>query len=325
MASLINSFLSLFNGKNPSNYNHFYDSVDKESIIQKYTLLNYLDNKYKFLDDPEICIEWEFILFKGFMNLPNVIVNEDTFYKYINDFNNQDLNKFRKEQTIEHICNIFESCLLGDCDDYKKYMPLCLFFGKKSLNKVMRRSIYDNLCHCTIANTVITSPLEQTAVLKLYCRFMVLSGKILDKNLIESLQKYKFAEIPLTTDVDSRVYNTNRIYNKVIRQFNSIDMNVSNSVKYCNFIDKDIKPEFKILNGLLCKVVYDDVHYIMSLESFHRDTQVEIIDIINDNYDTLVIHTHMKDDKVVIDIKGVPYLTKSWNDEHKKYIVQVAY
>jgi hypothetical protein len=324
MASIFNTFLSLFNGKNPSDYNHFYDNVDKESIINKYTLLSYLDSKYKFLDDSEICIEWEFNLFKNFMKVPNARIGEKDFYKYINDFNSRDLNTLRKEQTISYICEIFEKCLLGECEDYKKYMPLCLFFGKKSLNKGIRRSIYDNLCHCVISNAIITSPLEQTAALKLYCRFMVLSGKTPDKNLVEHLNNYKFAQIPLTTDIDSCVYNINRIYNKVVRQFNSINMDVSSSVKYCNFIDKECVPDFKVLNGLLCKIMDDDVDYIMSLEGFHRDTQVEIIDTINDNYDTLVIHSHIKDDKVVIDIKGAPYLTKTWNTQQKKYVVEIA-
>ena len=324
MTSIFNSILSLFNGNNPSDYNNFYDYVDKESIIRKYTVLSYLDSKYKFLDDPEICIEWEFYLFKSFMNVPNSVVDDNTFNKYINEFNNQDLTKFRKEITIGYVCDIFERCLLGECDNYKKYMSLCLFFGKKSLNKCTRRLIYDNLCHCVISNSTIKAPLEQTAALKLYCRFMSLSGKTPDKNLVESLTKYKFAEIPLTTDVDSRVYNTNRNYNKIVRQFNSINMDVSHCIKYCNFIDKESKLDFKVLNGLLCKIVGDDVDYIMSLEAFHRDTQVEIVDTINDNYDTVIIHTHMKDDKVVIDIKGETYLTKTWNNEKRNYVVELA-
>jgi hypothetical protein len=327
MVSILNSFLALFNGKNPSNYNHFYDSVDKESIIEKYTLLTYLDNKYKFLVDIEICIEWEFDLFKTFMNIPNDIVDESAFNKYINVFNSYDLNELRQKITLKFICGLFECYLLGECDEYKKFMPLCSFFGKKSLKKCMRRSIYDNLCHCTISNTTINYPLEQTAVLKLYCRFMVLSGKIPDNGLTERLEQYKFAEIPLTSGGDSRIYNTNRKYNKVVRQFNNINMDVGSSVKYCNFINKETKPKFIIFNGLLCKVIVDDddVDYIMSLEGFHRDTQVEIVDIINDNYDTLVIHTHLKDDKVVLDIKGEAYLTKTWNGEKQEYLVEVAY
>jgi hypothetical protein len=324
MASLLNSFLFLFDGKNPSNYNHFYDNVDKESILKKYSLLTYLDSKYKFLDEPEICIEWEFYLFRDFMNVPNHMVSDVKFNKYLNEFNSRDLNRLRTEQTLEYICNIFESCLLGECSNYKKYMSICLFFGKKTLNKGIRRRIHDNLAHHEICNAVITSPLEQTAALKLYCRFMILSGKIPDKNLYERLKEYKFAEIPLSTDVDSNVYNTNRIYNKTVRRFNSISMDVSESVKFCNFIDKDSRYEFKIINGLLCKVMGDDLDYIMSLEEFISDTQVEIVDRLTDNYESLVIHTYLHLDKLVIDIRGEPYLTKHWDNENKKYIVTLA-
>jgi hypothetical protein len=324
MASLLNSFLSLFDGKNPSNYNHFYDNVDKESILQKYSLLTYLDSKYKFLDDPEICIEWEFYLFKDFMNVPNRTLSDVKFNKYLDEFKSCDLNRLRTEQTLEYICNIFESCLLGECSNYKKYMPLCLFFGKKSLNKGIRRSIYDNLAHHQIGNTVITSPIEQTAALKLYCRFMILSGKVPDKNLYERLKEYKFEEIPLSTDVDSSIYNNNRIYNKTVRQFNSISMDVSESVKFCNFIDKDYRHEFKIINGLLCKVMGEDLDYLMSLEDFSSNTQVDIVDRLTDNYETLVIHTYLHLDKLVIDIEGKSYLTKHWDSENKKYLVALA-
>jgi hypothetical protein len=324
MASLLNSFLSLFNGKNPSNYNHFYDNVDKESIINKYSLLTYLDSKYKFLDDSEICIEWEFHLFKDFMNVPNRMVSDEKFNKYLNEFNSRDLNRLRTEQTLQYICNIFESCLLGECSNYKKYMSLCLFFGKKTLNKSIRCRIYENLAHYEICNTVITSPLEQTATLKLYCRFMILSGKIPDKNLIERLKEYKFEQIPLTTDVESSIYNNNRIYNKVVRRFNSITMDVSESVKFCNFIDKDSRHEFKILNGLLCKFMGEDLDYIMSLEEFSSDKQVEIVDRLTDNYESLVMHTYLESDKLVIDISGEPYLTKQWDNENKKYVVTLA-
>jgi hypothetical protein len=321
MALLLNSFLSLFDGKNPSNYNHFYDNVDKEGIIKKYTLLTYLDSKYKFLDDPEICIEWEFYLFKDFMNVPNYTISGAKFNKYLNEFNSRDLNRLRTEQTLEYICNIFESCLLGECINYKKYMSLCLFFGKKTLNKGIRRLIYDNLAHHEIAKSVITFPLEQTAALKLYCRFMILSGKIPDKNLYERLKEYKFEQIPLSTDVESSVYNTNRIYNKVVRQFNSISMDVSESVKFCNFIDKDYRHEFKIINGLLCKIMGDDLDYLMSLEEFTSDKQVQIVDKLTDNYETLVMHTYLHVDKLVIYISGEPYLTKQWDSEKKKYLV----
>ena len=323
MASLLNSFLSLFDGKNPSDYNHFYDNVDKESIIKKYSLLTYLDDNYKFLDDPEICIEWEFYLFKNFMNVPNHTVSDVKFNDYLNKFNRCDLNSLRTEQTLQYVCNIFESCLLGECSNYKKYMPLCLFFGKKSLNKGIRRRIYDNLVHHAICNAVITSPLEQTAALKLYCRFMILSGKVPDKNLVERLNEYKFEQIPLSTDVESSVYNNNRIYNKAVRQLNSISMDVSDSVKLCNFIDKDSRHEFKILNGLLCKVMGDDLDYIMCLDGLTSDTQVEIVDKLTENYETLVMHTYLHLDKLVIDIEGKPYLTKQWDSENKKYVVTV--
>jgi hypothetical protein len=323
-------FLShLFYNKNPSSFCDFIKTIPNiDMLFVKYYLLTDLDVKYRFIKNNQICLFFEYQIFRELVpNLPNTNVSSSEYNNYIEYYNNfvsETLkNKRRHEKTISFICDIFERYCTGEDNYTNQYtynpLALCISFGKNSLNRYMRRLIYDSLDHEVISKATFGSSPLQSAMLKIYCKFMYLSGKTPNSRLVEHLNTLEFVELP------NNEKENNRHYNKAVRLFNSICMNPTGQIKPCNNIDLKVdstnNQPYQLLNGLLCKVHGNSIDYIMSLEEFADETQVKILDNINKNYSSLAIHDYPATNLLIIDINGQNYLKRRWNFTKNNYDV----
>jgi hypothetical protein len=327
------SFLTgLFYKKNPSSFCDFLKTINNtDMLFVKYDLLTNLDVKFRFIKNHQICLYFEYQIFRELVpNLPNTNVCNSEYNNYIDYYNNfvsEDVkDKLRHEKTISFICDIFESYCTGNENYTQNYthnpLALCVSFGKDSLNRYMRRLIYDNLDHEAISNSCISPSPIQACILKIYCRFMCLSGKTPNTRLVESLNGLGFIELP------NNDKQNNREYNKGVRLFNSIVMTPTNHIKECNNIDLKVdfntSQPYQVLKGLLCKVYGNSIDYIMSLEEFTDKKQVEILEHINKNYSSLTIHDYPAVNLLVIDINGQNYLKRRWNFAKNNYDVIIV-
>ena len=206
---------SFFVSNNLTDYDTFYNTVDKEKILEKYTLLTYLNKKYNLIYDSSVYIRFEFNLFLKIMNHPNC--NPPTYDDYINNFENLKLNYHRTEITINYLCGLFDDCIEGK----RAFSQAFYFIGKKNLNKHMRRMIFNRLNHISPTTNTEFS-INQQAAIKLYIRFMILSGMehLLGSNLVKQI---KALEPP----------------NKFVK---NINIEVHHLIKKCNVLGRWVRP-----------------------------------------------------------------------------------
>jgi hypothetical protein len=324
------SFLTnFFYNKNPSSFCDFVKTIPNvDMLFVEYKLLTDLDVKYRFIKNNQICLYFEYQIFRELVpNLPNTNVSKSEYNNYIEYYNNfvSEIikDKRRHEKTVSFICDIFESYCTGVENYTKQYVynpiALCVSFGKNSLNRYMRRLLYDNLDHEVLSKAQLNPSPLQASMLKIYCRFMYLSGKTPNSRLVEELNALKFVELP-NSDKEN-----NHKYNKEVRLFNSVIMNPTGQIKKCNNIDLKLNyinvKNYQVLDGLLCKVYCNSSDYIMSLEDFTGEKQAEILDTINKNYSSLVIREYPAANLLLLDLNGENYLKRRWNYSKNKYEV----
>jgi hypothetical protein len=343
MTAVLSYFFPNSYGKDPHNCKYFLESInDKGAVIQKYNLLKTLDSKYNFIRDSDIYLLFEFEVFRKLITtLPRNNVSDYDYYRYIEEFNRipEDI-KFEERYsiTVRFICDIFKSYCTGSqvySETYiKNCLSLCVAFGKKGLNKRIRRNLYSNLNHEQITNIKKKYTPKQAAILKVYCRFMKLSGQTPDNKLVETLKSLDFIEKKNTSTED------NTKYNKAVRLFKSIVMEPSIKVRQCNLLteeDFDDTCTIPIKNynyyvlhkNHICKTKNGKVNYIVNLSDFSEYKRQEIVDKINCNLDTLVIKTTYVNNNstfelVIFDIKGQNYLKRWWCNSPAKYCVELC-
>ncbi len=345
MTAVLSYFFPDSYGKDPQNCKNFLESIyDKIAVCEKYHLLQLLDSKYNFIRDSDIYLLFEFEVFRKLITtLPKHNVSDYDYYKYIEEFNriSEDIkSEERYNITVRFICDIFKSYCTGNkvySETYiKNCLSLCVGFGKKGFNKRIRRNIYANLNHeeiTNIKNRDKYTPI-QAAILKVYCRFMILSGQTPDTQLVEALKGLVFTEKKNTATED------NTKHNKGVRLFKSIVMEPNLEVRQCNIITKeDIDDSSRIptkncnyyilYNNSICKTKNGKVYYIVNLDGFSEDKRQEIVDKINVNLDTVVVKTtYVNNDPafelVMFDIKGQNYIKRWWSSSEAKYCVELC-
>jgi hypothetical protein len=343
MTAILSYFLPNIYGKNPNNFTSFVDTIQsKTDVYHKYCLLNVLDQKYNFIQNNEIYLLFEFELFRKLItNLPKHNVSDYEYYRYIDEFNNipeETKSDARYLLTINFICDIFKGYCTGT-KIYSNYyvdncLSLCVAFGKKNLNKRIRRDIYSNLNHEAIINSKLNGGPLQAAMLKVYCRFMTLTGVSPSPELVEKLKALTFTE-KKNTDKEN-----NTKYNKAVRLFNSVIMDRTTDFRDCNTIlkeDVDDSSSIPIKNynyyilfkEHLAKSKNGKISYIINLGGFDEEYQVNIVDKLNKNMDTLVVKTMYvnndpKFEMVMFDIKGQNYIKRWWDSKTNTYQVEVV-
>lgn len=348
MTAILSYFFPNVCGKDPNNYINFQNTIDSKSeVCSKYHLLRVLDNKYNFIHNDEIYLLFEFELFRKLItSLPKHHISDYEYYRYIEMFNNiseETKNDARYKLTINFICDIFKSYCTGNkvysTHYIKNCLSLCVSFGKKGLNKRIRRDIYNTLNHEAIINAKIHYGPIQAAMLKVYCRFMTLSGKKPETSLLEVLKNIKFTEKNNTKSED------NSKYNKGVRLFNSVIMDRTADFRDCNILcetetesaEADVETAYIpiknynyyiLYNNHLSKSKNGSVYNIVDLETFKEECRNEIINKLNKNMDTLVVKTiyvnnDPKFEMVIFDIKGQNYLKRWWNSRTHRYNVEL--
>jgi hypothetical protein len=347
MTAVLSYFFPNIYGKDPNNFINFQNTIDSKSeVCDKYHLLRVLDNKYNFIHNNEIYLLFEFELFRKLItSLPNHNISDYEYYRYIEKFNSiseETKNEARYKLTINFICDIFKSYCTGNkvysTHYIKNCLSLCVSFGKKGLNKRIRRDIYNTLNHEAIINSKIQYGPIQAAMLKVYCRFMTLSGKTPDTTLLESIKNLNFAEKPNTKTED------NTKYNKGVRLFNNVIMDRTADFRECNKTDEKSETEsadvestyipvknynyYILYNNHLAKTKNGSVYNIVNLEIFKEENRNEIINKLNRNMDSLVVKTiYINNDPtfemVIFDIKGQNYLKRWWNSRTNRYNVEL--
>lgn len=343
MTAVLSYFFPNTYGKNPHNCKYFLETIEsKIDVCRKYHLLQLLDSKYNFIRDSDIYLLLEFELFRKLITtLPKHNVSDYDYYRYIEEFHRipeEVKNEARYNITVSFICSIFKSYCTGNkvySDTYiKNCLSLCVAFGKKGLNKRIRRNIYSNLNHEEFINTKEKYTPIQAAILKVYCRFMNLSGQKPDSDLVNRLKTLTFFEKKNTANED------NTKYNKAVRLFNSIVMEPKVELRECNIItEKDIDDSSRIPtknynyyilhNNSICKTKNGRIYYIADLSDFNEEKRKQILDKINSNLDTLVVKTtYVNNDPtfelVIFDIKGQNYLKRWWCNSPQKYCVELC-
>jgi hypothetical protein len=343
MTAVLSYFFPNTYGKDPHNCKYFLESIeDKIDVCEKYHLLQILDRKYNFIRDGDIYLLFEFELFRKLITtLPKHNISDYDYYRYIEEFNRipeEVKSEERYNITVRFICDIFKSYCTGNkvySDTYiKSCLSLCVAFGKKGLNKRIRRNIYSNLNHEEITKVKKTYTPTQAAILKVYCRFMTLSGQNPDSKLVELLNGLEFSEKKNTSTED------NTKYNKSVRLFKSIVMGPKTEVRKCNILTVDDIDEssripiknynyYILHNNSICKSKNGKVYYIVYLDDFSEEKRQAILDKINSNLDTLVVKTtYINNDPtfemVIFDIKGQNYLKRWWCSTSAKYCVELC-
>jgi hypothetical protein len=343
MTAVLSYFFPDTYGKDPQNCKYFLESINnKIDVCEKYHLLQLLDRKYDFISDSDIYLLFEFELFRKLITtLPTNHISDYEYYRYIEEFNRipeEIKSEERYNITVRFICDIFKSYCTDShiySETYiKNSLALCVAFGKKGLNKRIRRNIYANLHHEEIINTKDKYTPKQAAILKVYCRFMNLSGQTPDTQLTERLKTLEFTEKKNTATED------NTKYNKAVRLFKSILMDSKSEARQCNVLtEEDIDDSSKIPtknynyyilhNNHVCKTKNGKVSSIVNLVEFSEDKRQEIVDKINSNLETLVIKTtYVNNDStfelVIFDIKGQNYLKRWWSNNPAKYCVKLC-
>ena len=343
MTSVLSYFFPNTYGKDPHNFKYFLETIEsKIDVCKKYHLLQLLDSKYNFIRNSDVYLLLEFELFRKLITtLPKHNVSDYDYYKYIEEFNRISEEVKKEERyniTVSFICDIFKSYCTGTkvySDTYiKNSLSLCVAFGKKGLNKRIRRNIYANLNHEEFINIKSKYTPSQGAILKVYCRFMYLSGQKPDSDLVNRLKALTFFEKKNTAIED------NTKYNKGVRLFNSIVMEPKVQLRKCNIItEKDIDDSSRIPNknynyyilhnNSICKTKNGKIYYIADLSNFSEEKRKEILEKINSNLNTLVIKTtyvnnDSKFELVTFDIKGQNYLKRWWSISDRKYFVELC-
>lgn len=343
MTAVLSYFFPNTYGKDPHNCKYFLETIEsKIAVSEKYHLLQLLDSKYNFIRDSDIYLLFEFDVFRKLITtLPKHNVSDYEYYRYIEEFHRipeEVKNEVRYNITVRFICDIFKSYCTGSnvySDTYiKNGLSLCVAFGKKGLNKRIRCNIYANLNHEEIINTKRKYTPIQAAILKVYCRFINLSGQKPDSDLVEHLKTLVFTEKKNTATED------NTKYNKAVWLFNSIVMEPKVEVRPCNIItEEDIDDSSRIPsknynyyilhNNSICKTKNGKVYYIVNLDDFSEENRQEIVDKVNSNLDTLVVKTtYVNNDPtfelVTFDIKGQNYLKRWWSTKEAKYLVELC-
>lgn len=369
MTAILSYFFPNVCGKDLHSFTNFLNTIDsKTEIYDKYHLLRVLDDKYNFINNDEIYLLFEFELFRKNIDPPTHSVSDYEYYSYIEKFNKipeEIKSELRYKLTINFICDIFKSYCTGNkvysTNYIKNCLSLCISFGKKGLNKRIRRDIYNTLNHEAIINSNIQYGPIQTAILKVYCRFMTLSGKAPNSILVEKINTVTFVEKENTKTEDNTKYNKGvRLFNSVImdrtadfRDCNilcdanvtnaadaanaanasadanaSIDTNTDNSAAEEAYIPIQNYNYYILYNNHLSKTKNGSVYNIVDLESFKEEVRNEIINKLNKNMDTLVVKTiyinnNPTFEMVIFDIKGQNYLKRWWNSRTNRYNVEL--
>ena len=354
MTAILSYFFPNVCGKDLHSFTNFLNTIDsKTEVYDKYHLLRVLDDKYNFINNDEIYLLFEFELFRKNIDPPTHSVSDYEYYSYIEKFNKipeEIKSELRYKLTINFICDIFKSHCTGNkvysTHYIKNCLSLCVSFGKKGLNKRIRRDIYNTLNHEAIINSKIEYGPVQTAILKVYCRFMTLSGKPPNSILVEKINAMTFVEKENTKTED------NTKYNKGVRLFNSVIMDRTADFRDCNVlgdanasVDTSADAEastsaekayipiqnynyYILYNNHLSKTKNGSVYNIVDLESFKTESRNEIINKLNKNIDTLVVKTiYINNDPtfemVIFDIKGQNYIKRWWNSRTSRYNVEL--
>jgi hypothetical protein len=317
MATFLSDLLQHSNDQNPPlkcKNIYFFESIgDKDDVIQKYRLLQELDYKYNFIRDDNIYLLLEYAVFRQLTKISDSY--EYDYHKYIDEFYNMPedvVNEARHNITFRFICDIFKSYCTGVkvfSDKYvKNPLALCVAFGKKSLKKHIRRNIYNNLNHEEIINTKnIQNPI-QSAILKIYCRFIILSGQKLDDKLFGWVNTMTF-----TKKVNTAIEDNTK-YNKAVRLFNGIVVDPAAEIRTCNIItDDDKNDSLKVLTkSNNYYVIYDTrlINRIVELDELSESKRVGLIDDIDNNIDRTLITTTKCINKYIL-LTKVVYNNKS--------------
>jgi hypothetical protein len=308
--------------RNPKLFNDFlnyyseHDNID--DLFEKYHFLNYLNKKYGFIRNNEICVKLEFELIQEYIsNLPNEIVSEEYYENMLVQYENileKKKDRRRFEKSIDFICSIFQSFCTGkqEFDHLYVQVPiaLCVGFGRAKMNRNMRRLVYDRLDHSKIISSEIESPL-QASMLKLYCRFVNFCGKQADIELMTRLNDLCYQEKQHTKE------ENNRDYNKRVRLFHSIHMNVKPLYPKCH-IDY-IEKHFYVRDGYL----YNKQERIICLDHYKDDIQREVVGHLNKNYNTVIIYNYPYKEQLIIEAKGRTYIKRIWNHTTKKITIEI--
>ena len=308
--------------KNPRSFddfsNYFCEHENIDDLFEKYTFLNYLNQKYGFVRNKDFCIKLEFDIIQEFIpNLPNEIVTNEYYENMLAQYEHiaeRKKDRRRFEKTIDFICCIFQSFCTGkqDFDHRHVQVPiaLCVGFGRPKMNRNIRRLVYQRLDHNKISSSEIESPL-QASILKLYCRFVNFCGKQANAQLMSRLNDLCYTEKEHTKEENFRDYN------KRIRLFHSICMNVKPLSDRCH-IDY-VEPYFYLEAGFL----YNKKDRILYLDEYTVDIQKEVVAYLNDNYNTVVITIYPYKEQLMIEVNGRLYIKKLWNHKTKKTSIEI--
>ena len=155
--SMVDSFFKEQPKRNPSIFSHFLDyykeNENLSDLIEKYTLLNTLNTKYNFIRSKQIYVFLEYYVMRDLIeNLPNVLISDEEYQTIMEEYDTvleHKKDRKRLEKTIKFICKIFQSFCTGYQEFNSKYIQiptaLCLGIGRRSMNRNMRRLIYENL------------------------------------------------------------------------------------------------------------------------------------------------------------------------------------
>lgn len=311
--------------KNPKSFddflNHYREHESIDDLFEKYHLLNHLHKKYGFLRTNEICVKLEFEIIHEFIpNLPNEIVTNEYYDNMLAQYNyilERKKDRRRFEKTIDFICSIFQSFCTNHQEFDHNYVQipiaLCVGFGRPNINRNLRRLIYNRLDHTKIIFAEIESPL-QASMLKIYCRFINFCGKQADVQLIDRLDDLWYEEKHSNKGEKFVDY---RDYNKRVRLFYSINMNVTPLSPKCH-IDY-IEPYFYVRDGTL----YNKKDRILSLDDYTDTDQKDVVDFLNKNYNTVIIYNYPYKDQLIIEVTGRVYIKRIWNHKMKKVEMEI--
>jgi len=314
--TFVDSFYQEPPKRNPSNYRdfvHYYqEEKSMDDIIENYPLLTKLNEQYHFIRSDELYLHLEYNIMKEMIpDLPNQLLSGEEYDQIIYEYERiPDHKKQRRrfERTVRFICRVFQSFSTGVQEFNSRFVQcpiaLCVGIGKPNMNRNMRRVIYQHLQHSSIISSTIETPL-QAALLKVYCRFMNFCGEKPNEELVASLRKIHYLEKANTKDED------NRSYNKLVRLFNFVNMDVHSKEKnHIHYHDR----HFYMKGGWL----YKKNDRVVFLDDETDESLTEILNKLNGNYQTVVIYNYVYRDQLMVEVNGRPLIKRQWNSSDKK-------
>lgn len=302
--------------RNPSNYRdmvHYYaEERSMEDLKDEYPLLFRLDEQYHFIRNDELYVHLEYGIIKDMIpDLPNELLSGDEFNQVMYEYDRIAEHKKQRrrfERTVRFVCRIFQSFCTGNQEFNSRFVQipiaLCVGIGKPNINRNMRRMIYECLNHALIVRSTIETPIQAT-MLKVYCRFMNFCGVKPNEDLVESLRKIEYKEKPNTKE------ENHRNYNKIVRLFHFVNMDVpSKESKRIDYHER----HFYMKSGWL----YKKQDRILYLDDETDETQKELIEKLNNNYQTVVVYLYAHRDQIMIEMNGRSVLKRFWNSSKKQ-------